>query len=59
VNLDTINVATILVVIFAVVGGVVCITNPGTLNFKDYLIALSPFVGGLAVGRGIAAHGRS
>jgi ribose/xylose/arabinose/galactoside ABC-type transport system permease subunit len=42
--------------IVAVVGGVVTITSPDTLTFKQYLDAVSAFaigVGILAVGRGI------
>lgn len=45
-----------LTAIVAVVGGIVTITSPGTLSFKEYLDAISGFaigVGILAVGRGI------
>lgn len=47
--------------IVAVVGGVVTITAPETLSFKEYLDAVSAFaigVGILAVGRGINNRGR-
>ncbi len=45
-----------LTAIVAVVGGIVTITSPETLSFKEYLDAISAFaigVGILAVGRGI------
>jgi hypothetical protein len=58
-ELSTANVATILVLLLAAVGAVVVITNPDTLSFQDYLEQMKVLVGGLAVGRGIAAAGRS
>lgn len=64
--LSTANIATLLVAILvtigAVVGGVVCIANPDTLSFDQYLSALSKFaigVGLLGIGRGVAAAGKS
>lgn len=53
--LDTKNVATFLVVVLALVGGVVTIVHPETLSFSTYLDKLGPYVAGLAVGRGIAS----
>ena len=44
--------------IVAVVGGIVTLTNPGSLSFNDYLDAVAAFaigVGILGVGRGINA----
>lgn len=46
--------------IVAVVGGIVTVTSPDTLSFKQYLDAISTFaigVGILAVGRGINSRG--
>jgi hypothetical protein len=57
-SLDTINLASILVALFAVVGALLTILHPETLSYKDYLLYMSPMVGGLSVGRGIASHGR-
>jgi hypothetical protein len=65
-NLETSNVATILVVIYAVVGGVLVILSaighPDLalrLSFASYLSQMAIAVGGLAVGRGIASHGKT
>ena len=65
-NLDTSNVATILVavlvLIVAGVGGAVVIVHPDTLSFKQYvdaLTALAVAVGILGVGRGLAKRGRA
>lgn len=44
--LDNAPVATILTVIGAVVGGVVVITHPETLNFSDYIKDLGILAGG-------------
>lgn len=56
-------VATILVVIFAIVGGILVIISAVghvdhalALSFKDYLEAMAIATGGLAVGRGLAAR---
>lgn len=57
--LEQLSVTTIIVVIVVLAGAVVSIVNPDTLPFKDYLIDIAPLVGGLAVGRGIAVHGRT
>lgn len=63
-QLDSSNVATGLVVIFALVGGALVIlsavlhVDPALrLSFEDYLQAMTVGVGLLAVGRGIKAHG--
>lgn len=65
-KLNDLPVATYLVagltVIVAVVGGIVTITNPATLNFADYLTRLGEFViatGVLGVGRAINLHGKA
>ena len=52
----TAPIATVLVIIFAVVGGIVVLTQPGTLSFKEYLESITVAVAGLAVGRGLAAR---
>lgn len=49
---------TALVVIVALVGGIVVVTNPETLSFREYLHDLAPWVAGVAIGKGIAAHGK-
>lgn len=53
--LDALPIATILVVIFAIVGGVVVIA--GNMSFDQYLQSMTVAAAGLAVGRGIKAHG--
>jgi len=46
--LDNTPVASVLVVIIAIVGGVVCITNPeGIEAFKQYAVAVGASAGGL------------
>lgn len=64
-NLETSNIATALVLIFAVVGAILVIlaaighVDPALrLSFKDYLEAMAFAVGFLAVGRGIKAARR-
>lgn len=59
------NIATLLVVIFALVGGALVILSAVThvdpalrLSFQDYLQAMAIAAGGLAIGRGIKAHAR-
>jgi hypothetical protein len=50
-----------LALLVALVGGVVVIINPATLDFQHYVDTLSKAIvgaGALAVGRGIAMHGR-
>jgi hypothetical protein len=56
VALEALPVASLLVVIFAIVGGVVVID--GNLSFENYLHNMTIAAAGLAVGRGIASHGR-
>lgn len=51
-------VITLVFVIAAVVGGIVTITNPDTLNFSEYLLRLAIFGGALGIGRGIAEAGK-
>ncbi len=60
-NLNTANIATALVIIFAVVGGVLVIVSavghpdPAIRpSFKDYIQDMAVAVGLLAVGRGVA-----
>lgn len=43
----------IIVLIVVIVGGIVCITDPQTLSFKQYVDAVALAAGLLAVGRGI------
>jgi len=54
-TLDTANVATIIVALLVFTGCVVCVLNPDTLSFSALLDNVGPMVGGLAVGRGLAA----
>lgn len=63
VNLDTANVATLLVVLYAVVGAVLVVASavghvdPALqLSFRSYLEQMAIAAGGLAIGRGIAAR---
>lgn len=51
--LATTHVATILVVIFAIVGGAMTVIHPDQLSFADYLNDMSIAVAGLGVGRGL------
>ncbi len=57
--LEQFNVATLIVLVLVVTGAVVTIVNPDSLSFGDYILKVSPLVGGLAVGRGIASARRS
>lgn len=52
--LEKFPVATALVLVYAVVGGVVVITG-GELSFKEYMESMSVAAGGLAIGRGFAS----
>lgn len=54
-DLSTANVATIVSLLLAVVGALVVIIQPETLDFSTYLDDMKFLIGGLAVGRGIAA----
>jgi hypothetical protein len=63
-NLSTSNIATALVVIYAVVGAALVILSAIThvdpalaLSFKTYLAQMAIATGGLAIGRGIKAAG--
>jgi hypothetical protein len=56
--LEQLNVATLIVVALVLAGCVIAIVHPETLAYVDLLKYAGPLVGGLAVGRGIAAHGR-
>lgn len=47
--LDRSRLASLLVVIVAVVGGVVVVVNPETLSFEDYLRNVGIFAGGVGV----------
>lgn len=47
--LDDLPVASIIAVIVVITGAVVCITNPDTLSFSDFLTKLGIFLGGLGV----------
>lgn len=53
--LSTSHVATILVIILAVVGGVVAIIHPASLSFASYLNDMVIAVGALGIGRGLGA----
>lgn len=53
-NLDTINIATILVGLLVLVGCIICVVHPETLTYQQLLDDAGPLVGGLAVGRGLA-----
>lgn len=50
--------ATVVALLLAAVGAVVCIVHPETLSFSDYLDQMKFLIGGLAVGRGIAVAGK-
>lgn len=52
--LEHLPVATLLALIFAIVGGVVVVTDE--LPFREYLESMAVMVGLLGVGRGIAAR---
>lgn len=62
-NLDAANVATILVLLYALVGGALVVLSAVThvdpqirLGFADYLQQMAVATGALAIGRGIAAR---
>jgi hypothetical protein len=64
-RLEVLPVATVLVVLYAVVGGVLVILSAAghvdpklALSFDAYLKSMALAVAGLAVGRGVAAKGR-
>jgi hypothetical protein len=52
--LDTVAIATILVVGYAIVGAIQCLS--GDISFEEYLRLMDVPVAGLAVGRGLAAR---
>jgi len=54
-NIGTLPWATLIVVLIAIVGGVVVITDPSTLSFEEYVKNVGIAAGLLAVGRGLAA----
>lgn len=55
-HLEVLPVATILVIIYAIVGGIVVIMD--NLSFREYLESMAVAVAGLSVGRGLAAKKR-
>lgn len=62
-NLSTANVATLLVLFYALVGAVLVILSAAghvdpalRLSFEDYLSRMAIAAGGLAIGRGLTAH---
>ena len=62
-NLETANIATALVLIYAIVGAVIVILSAAghvdpklALSFAAYLKQMAIAVGGLAIGRGLAAR---
>jgi hypothetical protein len=64
-NLDTANVATALVVLYALVGAALVILSAVghvdsalQLTFRQYLEQMAIAAGGLAIGRGLAARRR-
>lgn len=64
-KLDVVNVATILVLVYAAVGAILVLLSAAihvdpklALSFSDYLSHMSIAAGGLAVGRGLAARKR-
>lgn len=57
VDLSTANVATILVLIYALVGGVSVIADG--IAFREYLESMTVATAGLAVGRGLASRNRT
>lgn len=54
-NLQTLPVATIIVVIIAIAGAVVVITNPHDLSFAKYVQYVGIAAGLLGIGRGLDA----
>jgi hypothetical protein len=52
-QLAALPVATILIVIFAIVGGVICLVHPETLSFDQYIKYMAVGVGLLGIGRGL------
>lgn len=64
-NLETSNVATALVIVYALIGGALVIlsavghVDPALqLSFRSYLEQMAIAVGGLAIGRGLASRKR-
>lgn len=64
-KLDTANVATILVLVYAVLGAVLVVISATShvdmemrLTFNQYLESMAIAAGGLAVGRGLASRKR-
>lgn len=54
-DLSTANVATIVSLLLAAAGAIVVIVHPETLTFDQYFENMKFLIGGLAIGRGIAA----
>lgn len=50
------HVVTLVFLITTVVGGIVVVVEPTTLNFEEYLTRIAAFGGLLGIGRGIAAR---
>lgn len=48
----------IIVLIVVIAGGVVMLTNPGTLSFKEYVTVVATAVGLLSIGYGLDSHSR-
>lgn len=48
----------IIVLIVVIVGGVVCITDPGTLSFRQYVETVGLAAGLLAIGRGLDSRSK-
>ena len=58
IDLTTSNVATVLVIIFALVGGVGTFVNPDALSFEDYVKFSLGAAAVLGIGRGLASRNR-
>lgn len=56
--LTTANIATAIVLLIALVGGIVVLVHPATLSFDQYVKNVGIAAGLLAVGRGLDSHSR-
>lgn len=57
-NLTTSAVATVIVALIALVGGIVVVVHPETLSFAEYVKNVGIAAGLLAIGRGLDQHAK-
>lgn len=47
--LDSTPLASIIAIVVVLTGAVICITNPGTLSFNEYLVRVGAFLAGTGI----------